>query len=318
MNKNTAKERKKIASPSTDGMLKSKQSLHANQDSEQYKKTGYLLDDFRLFHLNEPPAGKTDYHYHDFYKLFFLKSGTGNYNIEGQHHPLSDGDFVFVGKQQIHRPDFPSDQPYERIIIYISPDFLEQHSLADCNFQDLFEGTYGHLLHLLDSQKSYVFDLLQQLESELAHARIGHSVMSNAILMQILVTLLRIIQDQTAPSQPYRNPFSARTKEILAYLSENLSEEITIDQLAAHFFVSKYHLMRSFKEETGQSIHSYLTDQRLLLAKRLIRQGINATQSCYQAGFKNYSSFTRAYKKRFGTTPTGRMETAAKLEETYE
>ena len=77
-------------------------------------------------------------------------------------------------------------------------------------------------------------------------------------------------------------------------------------------------MMRSFKEEIGQTIYNYITERRLHFAKSLIHQGVSATESCYQAGFKSYSSFTRAYGKRFGTTPTGRMDTKAKMDETYE
>jgi AraC-like DNA-binding protein len=65
-------------------------------------------------------------------------------------------------------------------------------------------------------------------------------------------------------------------------------------------------MMRIFKKETGQSVYEYLTERRLFFARELIRQGVPATESCFQAGFGSYSSFTRAYGKRFGTTPTGR------------
>ena len=53
------------------------------------------------------------------------------------------------------------------------------------------------------------------------------------------------------------------------------------------------------------------------MARELIAGGMSATQACFQVGFGSYSSFTRAYGKRFGATPTGR-HTAQKQEETYE
>ncbi|MFR5719023.1 MAG: helix-turn-helix domain-containing protein, partial [Anaerotignum faecicola] len=59
-----------------------------------------------------------------------------------------------------------------------------------------------------------------------------------------------------------------------------------------------------------------LQERRLLHARELIRQGVSATESCFLSGFGSYSSFTRAYSKRFGTTPTGRK--GAPAEETYE
>ena len=49
-----------------------------------YQKRGYLLEDFRLFHLRDAQGIQTDYHYHEFCKLLFLYSGSGSYAVEGQ------------------------------------------------------------------------------------------------------------------------------------------------------------------------------------------------------------------------------------------
>ena len=63
--------------------------------------------------------------------------------------------------------------------------------------------------------------------------------------------------------------------------------------------------MHTFKEQTGYSIGSYLSTKRLLLAKELILSGKPITDVCYECGFKNYSTFSRAYKKCFGADPVG-------------
>lgn len=283
-----------------------------------YKKTGYLLDDFKLFHLNEKQKNPIDYHYHDFYKLFILKSGNGAYSIEGQRYTITDGDLVFIGKQQIHRPEFDSDFPYERIIIYIDPYFLESHSQENSDFKKIFDGTWGHTLRPTETQKKVLFHLLSLLEEELSNDYYGRIVMSNAILMQLLLRIARDMQNIDTQKVSAVSNMNKRTLEIIKYIEENITEDISIDILAEHFYISKYHMMRTFKEDLGQSILNYITERRLLYAKSLIHKGISATESCYQAGFKSYSSFTRAYGKRFGTTPTGRMDSKVKMDETYE
>jgi len=102
-------------------------------------------------------------------------------------------------------------------------------------------------------------------------------------------------------------PKDGKILDILRYLDSNLMEDISIDELAGRFYISKYHMMRRFREETGTSIHTYLSDKRLLLARELIRSGATATEACFQCGFRSYSAFSRAYGKLFGITPTGRM-----------
>ena len=86
-----------------------------------YQSRGYLLDDFRLFHLSDAQGTKPDYHYHEFCKLMLLCSGSGGYMVEGQRYNLETGDIVLIGSHCIHRPEFENGVPYERIIIYISP-----------------------------------------------------------------------------------------------------------------------------------------------------------------------------------------------------
>jgi len=91
--------------------------------------------------------------------------------------------------------------------------------------------------------------------------------------------------------------------ECLDYINTHLQEKLTADVLADRFFVSKYYLMHSFKEETGRSMGSYITTKRLLLARQYISGGMPSTQACYECGFHNYSTFYRAWKKLFGTSP---------------
>ena len=79
-----------------------------------------------------------------------------------------------------------------------------------------------------------------------------------------------------------------------------------IDLIAGQFYISKYYMMRLFKQETGYTLGQYISQKRLLLAKELLSSGVPGTQVCYDCGFKDYSTFSRAYKQLFGVTPSGR------------
>ena len=81
-----------------------------------------------------------------------------------------------------------------------------------------------------------------------------------------------------------------------------------MDELAGHFFISKYHMMRQFKQETGYTIHQYITEKRVLLANSLMKTGMSATDACFMSGFKDYSTFLRAYKSRMQKSPTEKLK----------
>ena len=170
------------------------------------------------------------------------------------------------------------------------------------------------MLHL--HQPDILWNLSDALEQELAKDEYGRVILSNGLLLRLLIEIARGMQNpQTTFAKPIV-PSDSRILEILRYIDAHLTEELSIDILAEEFFISKFHMMRLFKQETGRSIHDYLQERRLLFARDLIRQGVSATDSCFQSGFRSYSSFTRAYAKHFGTTPTGRK--GAPAAETYE
>ena len=281
-----------------------------------YEKRGYLLDDFRLFHLKDKEGTNIDYHYHEFCKLLMLRSGSGGYTVEGHRYSLETGDIVLIGKHCVHRPEFEHGLLYERVIIYISPEFLQQQSTPDCPLEEIFNGANGHVLHL--NTPDALWSISDRLEKELSEDKYGRIIVSNGLLLRLLIEIARNMQDPNAAFSTPIAPTDSRILEILRYIDAHLTEDLSIDILAEEFYISKYHMMRLFKQETGRSIHDYLQERRLLHARDLIRQGISATDSCFQSGFRSYSSFTRAYAKHFGTTPTGRKGVSAPADETYE
>ena len=281
-----------------------------------YEKRGYLLDDFRLFHLKDKNGTNVDYHYHEFCKLLMLRSGSGGYTVDGKRYTLEAGDVVLIDSQCVHHPEFEHGVLYERVILYISPQFLQQQSTADCHLQDIFNGENGHVLQLGMPEK--IWALSDALEQELAEDHYGRVILSNGLLLRLLIEIARIIRNpETTFAKPI-TPTDSRILNILRYIDAYLTEDINIDTLAEQFYISKYHMMRLFRQETGRSIHGYLQERRLIHAKDLIRQGVSATESCFRSGFRSYSSFTRAYAKHFGTTPTGRKGHSAPADETYE
>jgi len=272
----------------------------------EYEKRGYLLENFRLFHLHSQSGTRVDYHYHEFCKLLLLISGRGGYVVDGQRYLLQPGDVVLIGSRSAHRPELEEDSAYERIIIYIDPDFLQQSSTADCDLLELFSAQNGHVLRLRETERKKVFALAGALEKELSGGEYGRLILCSGALLRLLVEIGRSQRQEGSLNPSPVTPDDPRVVEWMAYLDRHLSDDLDMDSLAERFFISKYHMMRLFRAQTGFTIHTYLLQRRLLAARQLIERGMLATEACYRSGFRSYSSFTRAYSKHFGSTPTGR------------
>ena len=85
------------------------------------------------------------------------------------------------------------------------------------------------------------------------------------------------------------------------------SSEAIADDMAALCYLSRYHFMRLFKAQTGCTVHNYIRQKRLVLAARLIREGMSASAAAAECGFVDYSAFHRAFTKTFRVSP-GRIK----------
>ena len=225
----------------------------------QYEVRGYLKEPFRLFHLADGRGEYIEYHYHTFHKIIILLAGRAGYAVEGERYELAPGDFVLVGSGSIHRPVVETGDYYERMILYIAPDYLRALTVGDCDPSECFR------------QAQETFQYVYRDEG-------GHRVGAAG--------------------------GDSKVVSLLQYLNLHLADPLTIDELAARFYISKYHMMRRFRQETGYSVHGYLTEKRLLLARQLLGQGCTPAEAAAQAGYQDYSTFSRAYKKQFGHGPS--------------
>ena len=266
------------------------------------RKQGFLLEDYRLFHLSSPQGITTELHYHEFCKILLLIRGRGDYILEGRRYRLRPGDIVLLPPGTVHRAEMRPEEPYERIILYILPSFLEGLSTASSQLVEIF--THSPVLRPGDDRLTR---LALKLERALETDGFGKDLLCQAELTRLLVHLARC--PGLSPEPKPLSPQDPRVGQLLAFLDDHFTEDVRIDDLAQRFFLSKYHMMRLFRQETGVTIHQYITQKRLLLARSYLASGRSATDSCYQSGFGSYSAFTRASRKLLGVTPTGKGQT---------
>ena len=272
-------------------------------DYSQYnlEKTGYLKEDFRLFHINDQTKKDFSYHYHDFHKIIVFISGKVTYHIEGKAYHLKPRDILLVSQGAIHKPEIDPSVPYERYIFWIRDD-LSCQELNTC-FQKANDRSFN-LVRADSALQERLKDLLPEIEQTLQNKHFGDTVLRNALFTQFMIYINRIFLRTS--SSPDEKTYSSDTQveQLLKYINRNLSENLSIDQLANRFFFSKYHMMRKFKNETGYTIHNYITSKRLLMARSLISQGIPVMKAALASGFRDYTTFVRAYKKQFGKAPS--------------
>ncbi|OJF92643.1 helix-turn-helix transcriptional regulator [Alkalibacterium sp. 20] len=99
--------------------------------------------------------------------------------------------------------------------------------------------------------------------------------------------------------------YSSVMKEIVTYITENLTNELTLTNIASIYGMHPVHLARKFKQETGNTFIGYVNQQRVYLAKYYFHLGdYQMSEVANLAGFNSHSYFTKVFKKITGNTPT--------------
>lgn len=275
-----------------------------------YKKTGYLEEPFRLFHLKDSITREISLHYHDFYKMIVFYSGNVTYMIEGKSYVLEPGDVIFVNRNDIHKPTVDFSVPYERSIFYISAEYLQKWKTESYNPFLCFEQAAEKKAYVMRCGDFFATEAGKILERmKMQEENYGWEEERLWLFQLFLLSINRICAEggQEKTWRP-ESVYNKKIEELLTYLREHLFEDISIDELAGTFYISKYHMMRQFKNETGYTIHRYVTEKRIAFAKEKLLAGVPAAKVSEECGFQDYSTFLRAFQSCVHMTPTAFVE----------
>ncbi len=271
---------------------------------EMQEKKGYLNSEFRLFHLTDQETKEIEMHYHDFDKITIFIRGKVSYVIEGKSYDLRPYDIVLVRHNDMHRLFVDNSEVYERIIVYISPNFMDAYKTDAYDLSFCFKKAkeeHSDVLRIPSLEKSSLFRSIVRLEKSFSDEGYAAELFRQVLFLEFMVHLnraalknrLEFIDTET----------NSKITAILQYINDNLTDHLNIDKIADTFFISKYYMMRQFKQETGYTLGNYISRKRLLLAKELILSGVPSTQACFECGYNDYSTFSRAYRRFFSEAP---------------
>lgn len=270
-------------------------------------KVGYLNDNFKIFHIRDKKDIKFEYHHHDFSKIVILIDGDLTYYIEGKAYILKPWDILFVNKNEIHKPVVNPNKYYERIVIWLNPDFMAKYAQGNNDLLKCFEVAIKNnynLLRLNMKSIEIIKNLIQDIQNCNNSNEFGSEILKESLFVQLMVLMNRLFLNSDKNRDIEDIQYDKTIEGVLNYINSNLENDLSIDTIASEFFISKYYLMRKFKNQIGSSIHNYVVQKRLILARSLISNGLSMSSVCSRCGFNDYSSFVRAFKKVYGVSPS--------------
>lgn len=231
-------------------------------------------------------------HAHKTYEIVYLVGGDISYVIENQRFRLTPGDVVMIPGSRYHYAVVEGNLPYERAVIDF-PDTLADPTLI----QRVFSETRVYHTASLPQFCEYYrrLDSYADIPNKGDRERIA-----TALLTELLCLLAGLSPTLVVPAGGRQD---TTVDAVLRYIDENLTTIKSMDEICHALFISPSHLCKAFHEVLNTSPMKYLRRRRLHHAHDLLRSGERPTNLYLECGFRDYSSFYRAYREYFGISP---------------
>ena len=164
-----------------------------------------------------------------------------------------------------------------------------------------FQCTYLHVNFF----QSHIDGLIEmKVEEDSCLSRYIRAV--QAAINEERVRLLEQMADAFAEflrGHPFFSDASEMQNTVQDYISQHMSENLTVERLSALFSYHPNYFIRLFRQETGYTPYQFILQQRMQYAVVQLNKGLPNEDVCYICGYTDASTFTRAFRKYYGVTP---------------
>ena len=255
------------------------------------------------FHL-ENLRPNLDYpNWHDDIEFLYCINEGGTVRCNGRQYEFKNNDVICINPGELHSSSTSGKFIYYCLII--NSNFCKENGIdtgklwfetyiSDRKISKKFQNVvdaYANLHSFKNSEKN-------DLQLNIAKSTIRLAVLD----LLVSLTTTHLISEKNSESQ--HEPTTNYAKQILEYISANISKNFTLDEIADHIGISKYHLAREFKYITGHTIIEQINILKCNEAKKLIESGKSVTEAATLLGFNDLPYFSQVFKKYMRVSPS--------------
>lgn len=243
-------------------------------------------------------------HTHAEYVISATLSGNEDVWLDGKTFSSPAGTATVYNPYAIQASAFePVSGDTEFISLYLEPRLLAEIASANgwtsrASAQEISQGVFADAsLHrrIVD-----LYDATRALSAD--RGAFPDTLEYDAALTELAAALLANGHTH-APQARTERLNAQRLDGVRAYMRERLDTPVKLDELATIADVSKFHLIRAFKNAFGMSPGKYHMQLRLIEARRLLRKGVTIADVAFALGFYDQSHFINAFRKALGVSP---------------
>ena len=222
-------------------------------------------------------------HWHEFFELEYIVSGSGVYLIDGQRYPIAPGMLFWMSPVNFHRVEAERAQVFNIMFSehICEPSYLSRLLAADTC-----------ALSVPPADAHYLEQLMEQLV---------RSQEDKLLSSHLLSCILAKLGEHVAPREAAEPSLSEAT----LYAIKNFRSAPSLEQAASAAGFSPAYFSERFKKQHGIGYKEYVNGLQFDYAKKLLLfTDMTVLEISVECGFGEYSNFVRRFKARFGVTPS--------------
>lgn len=243
---------------------------------------------------------------HDFWECLYVINGDVQVSADERVYALSAGDIIFHKPMELHKFSVENENGTTLFIFSFS---------MEGKLSDTFKNSVFSLNH---EQQRIVSDLVYYLETKSAeyvpknneetfHRFFLPSNDSEIYLQRAVYYIYQLflsIADNGTAAHSIRTPETALFKDAVRFMQKNVSEQLTVNDIAKHCGISQSGLKRTFSKFAGMSVHKYFLNIKLNAATNLLQSGKTVSEVTDILNFSSQSYFSAAFKRETGFSPS--------------
>ena len=229
-------------------------------------------------------------------EIVYVVSGSQKYTIDGKEYVVN-GNQLFIAPPDV--PHSSGDMPHGRYDIYMMKIYGDYRK----SFLHMTE-PYAKLLHTaVLTLKGPVISPAENLKHKFD--RMFYELTQNDLLQNMhgRVLLQELLLEICASAVSEYPTASSTISVAMNFIAKNITEEITLEELAAYCGLSLSRFKQRFREEMGIAPREYINIKKIEEAKRLLREGVGITDTAFGLGFSSSTYFSVVFKKVVGMSP---------------
>lgn len=254
------------------------------------------------------------------FAIKYVVEGSELYTLDHQQYFIKQGNYLLCNSTKKGHVEIESRHKVKGICINISPELMLEAVASlrspDTLFPDAELGRFFSTPYFLESQYQAdktavgkmlidISDAVQQKQLEVNDVTIEFFYSLSEKIITDQLPVFKQLQCLPGIKPPTKRELYKRISRGKEMMDACFTSHLSIQNLAQEACMSQYHFFRLFKKMVGLSPHQYILNKRLELGKKLLEEHLLPVSSAaVECGFNDIYSFSKAFKKQFGITPS--------------